>query len=72
MIRFPYGLKLDIGNKEMILIPNEDEMIYHCSKLRSDLILEHCFEVKNQPKLLKVEGCNIEITEQVQLGEYQN
>jgi hypothetical protein len=60
LVRFPFGLKLDVGNKEMILIPNKSEKLYHCKTPRSDLFLENCFEVKNGQQLLIVEGCNID------------
>jgi len=60
LVRFPFGLKLDVGNKEMILIPSKSEELYHCKAPRSDLLLENCFEVKNGRKLLIVEGCNID------------
>jgi hypothetical protein len=76
LVRFPFGLKLDIGNKEMILIPNESDELYHCKNPRSDFLLENCFEVKNGRKLLIVEGCNIDrkvhsFEEIVLLGKYR-
>jgi len=60
----------------MILVPYEDEVMYYCSKLKSNFLLDNCFEVKKSQILLSVEGCNIDvminaIEEQVLLGEYQ-
>ena len=61
MVRFPFGLKIDLGNKELVLIPNESDELFHCTTLKSaDLLLENCFAVKNGEKLLNVDGCNIE------------
>jgi hypothetical protein len=76
LVRFPFGFKLDLGNNEMILVPYEDEVMYYCSKLRSNFLLDNCFEVKKSQTLFSVEGCNIvvmnnAIKEQVFLGEYQ-
>ena len=61
LVRFLFGLKLDLGNNEMIIIPTKGEAMFFCSKLRSNLLLGNCFDVKNGQKLLNVEGCNIEI-----------
>ncbi len=60
----------------MILVPYEDEVMYYCSKLRSNFLLDNCFEVKKSQTLFSVEGCNVvvminAIVEQVLLGEYQ-
>jgi hypothetical protein len=74
-VQYPFGLKIDVGDAEMIIISNELDKLYRCTIPRSELFLENCFEVKNSEKLLKVDGCNIDIKiynfeEHSQLSKY--
>ena len=59
LVRYPFGIHLNLDNKKCIVIPEDFEGLYHCSIGRSGSILDDCYEIPNPGDVLTVSGCTI-------------